>query len=110
LTVTRTCISLKNVTIQNQIHDIDVNGFGRAVACGLQNHTGPEHAPAPAAAHLGKERYSPIDFYAIDRIRRAGNTGNIATRQDNFCGGDRNAKAGIKGEITESSDLFDGCT
>jgi hypothetical protein len=53
---TRTCIFYKNVAIQDQIPDIDVNGFGRAVACGLQNHTGTEHARAPAAGNLRNER------------------------------------------------------
>ena len=51
---TRNCLFVKNVAIQDQIPDIDVSRFSRAVVYGLQNHTGAEHAFTPAAGNLAK--------------------------------------------------------
>ena len=81
---TRTDFLVKNVTKQNQIHDIDVNLFGRAVACGLQNHTGPEHTCTPAAGNHGNEGYQPVDFIGTGRIRATGSRKKIEDQSDTF--------------------------
>ena len=67
---TRNCLFVKNVAIQDQIPDMDINGSGRAVVCGLQNHTGSEHPLAAATGNLRNQRYPPIDLNAIGRIHR----------------------------------------
>ena len=81
---TRTDFLVKNVAKQNKIPDIDVNLPGRAVAGGLQNHTGPEHTCTPPAGNLGNEGYPPVDFIGTGRIRATGSTGKIENQPDNF--------------------------
>ncbi len=81
---TRTDFLVKNVAKQNQIPDIDVNLLGRAVACGLQNHTDPAHPCAPPAGSRGNEGYPPVDFIGTGRIRATGSTVKIENRPDNL--------------------------
>ena len=86
--------------------DIGVNAFNRAVVRGLQDHTGPEHALAPAAGNLRNERYPPIDLNAAGRIRRGWKTGNSANQPDSFPRGGGCSKVGVKRKIYGSSGPF----
>ena len=96
---TRTDFLVKNVAKQNKIPDIDVNLPGWAVACGLQNHTGPEPTCTPPAGNLGNEGYPPVDFIGTGRIRATGSTGKIEKQPDNFAGNLRSTNARAKTKI-----------
>ena len=85
---------------------MDVNPFGRAVVCGLQNHTGPEHAFTPAAGNLGNERYQPVDFIGSGRIRATGNLEGQRYQPVDFIGAGRTRAAGIRNNIEAQPDTF----
>jgi hypothetical protein len=66
---TPNCLFLKNGAIQDQTFDSDVNGFGRSVACGLQNNAGSEPACTPASGEPGNSEYQTVNISATIRIQ-----------------------------------------
>ena len=106
LMATRTDFLLKNVAKQNQIPDVDVSLPCRAVACGLQNYTGPEHTCPPTAGNFANEKYSPVDFIGTGRIRATGNLQDQRDQSVDSIGTGRSSAAANRKKIEDQSDTF----